>query len=82
MWAIIYSPLQLRMNSRNISNVFVCNRPSVQSWKLICRLLKLFRNFAPPPNTMLNCGPVINVVSNIVLGEGALLLFIVGPCTE
>ncbi len=22
---------------------------SVQSWKLICRLLKLFRNFAPPP---------------------------------
>ncbi len=55
----------------------------LQSWKLICRLLKLFRNFAPPPHTMLNCGPVSNVVSNIVLreGEGALLLVIVGPCT-
>ena len=43
----------------------------VQSWKLFPRLLNAFQisSLIPPPHTMMNCGPIINIVGNIVLGE-------------
>jgi hypothetical protein len=60
------SMVGLKVTFITFTNLYKYIVPSLQAWKLICRLLKHFQN-PPSPYTMLTCHSVINVLTNVVL---------------